>query len=116
MPPHCRAENRGDRRGGVQRTVHASNCGVSQVPVCACVRSCVHVVCVGVHAHVCEGQKEADISALALATHTGLLKCTNTHIYGCDKAYTYITHTDTHRHTHTIRLDRPACTLYNIVS
>eukprot|EP00802_Teleaulax_amphioxeia_P008583 Tamp_08592.p1 GENE.Tamp_08592~~Tamp_08592.p1 ORF type:complete len:727 (-),score=133.97 Tamp_08592:9-2189(-) len=30
MPPHCRAENRGDRRGGVQRTVHASNCGVSQ--------------------------------------------------------------------------------------
>lgn len=52
MPPHCRAENRGDRRGGVQRTVHASNCGVSQ---------CSRAPAPSLHLHLIENQDKKKV-------------------------------------------------------
>jgi hypothetical protein len=58
MPPHCRAESRGDRRGGVQRTVHASNCGVSQ-----CCQSPVPAL----HLHLFENQDKKKVEEVRLA-------------------------------------------------
>jgi hypothetical protein len=52
MPPHCRAEHRGDRRGGVQRTVHASNCGVSQ---------CCQPTVPSLHLHLIENQDKKKV-------------------------------------------------------
>jgi len=63
MPPHCRAENRGDRRGGVQRTVHASNCGVSQ---------CSQTPTPSLHLHLIENQDKKKIDEAK--THAASLR------------------------------------------
>ena len=58
LPPHCQAESRGDRNRGVQRTVNAGHCGVSQ---------CCQASVPSLHLHLVETQDEKKVEAARTA-------------------------------------------------